>query len=347
MIRRLLHRSSPAFLALAGIAMAPALAVAAESNNNAATDPNRPRTLYRQAEAAFTAGRFDEARKLLLEAWGIRRTYDVAAALGQAELELKMYRDAAEHLDFAVQNFAPMESEGVLNGTKNDLRAAKSEVVEARITVNEPHATVTANGRVLGESPLAASVFLDPGSYDFEATVGQGRKVTKRVVLQKGGTYDVALVIPQIVAPATGLEAAAPPASDATSDRGTWIPTYVAGGLAVVALGVGTGFAVDALSAKSSGEDRLNAARAMYGSEDACAAGNGAGSALCNDVKDSQDRRHSSNTAATASFVVGGVLAAASIGSYFLWARKPERGRPQVTASIGSGGGGVFVQGSF
>jgi len=203
---------------------------------------------------------------LLLEAWGIRHTYDVAAALGQAELELKMYRDAAEHLDFAVQTFAPMESEGLLDGTKNDLRTAKSEVVEARIRVNEPHATVTANGRSLGEAPLAASVFLEPGSYAFEAALGQDRKATKRMALQKGGTYDVELLIPQAAAPTSGLEATPGVAPNAASnDRSNWLPTYVTGGLAVVALGIGTGFAVDSLSAKSSGEDIIPVEAAFTG----------------------------------------------------------------------------------
>lgn len=352
MTRRPLRRSAitfvGAFVALVGMSVSPLSAVAAEPNSNAAPDPNRPRALYRQAETAFKAGKVEEARRLLLEAWGIRRTYDVAAALGQAELELKMYRDAAEHLDFAVQNFAPMESEGLLDGTKNDLRTAKSEVVEARIKINEPHATVTANGRSIGESPLGASVFLEPGSYAFEATLGQDRKASKRMALQKGGTYDVELLIPQAAAPTSRLEATPHPASSsATNDRSNWLPTYVTGGLAVVALGIGTGFAVDALSAKSSGEDKLNAAKATYGSEGACAAGNGAGSALCSDVKDFQDRRSASNSVATGAFIVGGVLAAASIGSYFLWARQPERGRTQVTATIGNGGGGLFVQGSF
>jgi len=90
----------------------PVATAAAQTKASAADgDETRVRSLYRKAAAAFGAGKYEDAQVLLLEAWHLRRSYDVAAALGQAELELKRYRDAAEHLQYAVKNFAPVKSE--------------------------------------------------------------------------------------------------------------------------------------------------------------------------------------------------------------------------------------------
>lgn len=311
MIRRLSH-SLLAALALASASAFAAEAVAAEPRS-AAPDPNRPRVLYRQAEAAFTSGKYDEARKLLLEAWSIRRTYDVAAALGQAELELKLYRDAAEHLDFAVQNFAPMESERALEGTKNDLRTAKSQVVEARIAVDEPKARVAVNGRQLGESPLASGIFLEPGTYAFEATLARDRRVTKQVAMQKGGTYDVDLKIPKAaVVPGSGLGAA--PRHES--------PSYVPPGVAAAVGGVGLITGVGLMIAASSKDNRREDLQSGLASANSCGAGADSPSA-CSDIS---DLAWSASHFRTGAYVAFGSALAAGVVTYLLWPSAP-RGR--------------------
>jgi len=330
-------------VAFASAAVAQAKAQPAPAS--AQSDPNNPRTLFRQAAAAFAAGRSAEARKLLLDAWAIRRTYDVAAALGQAELELKLYRDAAEHLVFAVENFAPAESERSLEGVQADLRAAKAHVAEVRITVNDPAAEVFMNGKKVERPSPSAPIFTEPGSHSFEARVDARRSAAKTGTFAANSAYSVDLIVP---AELRGAGPALPAPSGRPSDdaRANWLPTYVTGGLAVVALGIGTGFTIDALSAKSKGEDKLAAAKAAFGSDSTCTPGNGGGSPLCDNLKSLQDQRKGSNTAATVSFVAGGLLAAASVGSYFLWARQPDDG-PQVSASVGNGGGSLLIQGTF
>lgn len=270
-------------------------------------DTSRPRVLYRQAESAFSAGKYEDARKLLLEAWGIRRTYDVAAALGQAELELKLYRDAAEHLDFAVQNFAPMESENALEGLKSDLRSAKSQVVEARIAVSEPRATISVNGQALGQSPLSASVFLEPGSYVFEAALGPDRKTNKRMALERGGTYDVQLSIPRSALTATGPI----DKPDEERQKPNLVPPVTAAIVGGVALVTGVGLLIAANSKDNTREEILNGlpgtnscgARADLPSE-------------CSRVADLADGAATFRTVAVVSL---GAAVGAGVVSYLLW----------------------------
>src|SRR4029078_1788111 len=73
-------------------------------------DRAHARELLQQGIAAIESGSFESARQTLLEAWKLQRSYDVAGALGQAELELKRNRDAAEHLDYSIRDFPPSES---------------------------------------------------------------------------------------------------------------------------------------------------------------------------------------------------------------------------------------------
>lgn len=295
-------------LLLARAAVAPELAMAAEPTS-AASDPNRPRILYRQAESAFKARNFNEARQLLLEAWKIRRTYDVAAALGQAEIELELYRDAAEHLDFAVQNFAPMESERLLEETKNDLRAAKSQIAEARINT-EPHATIYINGESVGEAPLPAGIFLAPGSYAFEASVGQDRKAAKQLVLQKGGTYEIELKLPASVpSPASGLDAPSP----AAPRRASYVPSAIAATVGGVAAVTGVALLV-AAAAKDS--DRENLQSTLDGTN-VCGAGRTAGP-QCDDIS---TLAWSASHYRTGAIVAFGTAVGAGVVTYLLWPR--------------------------
>jgi hypothetical protein len=308
--RRFAARRQLAVLAFACLTAPSQLALAAapDSESAAATDANRPRVLYRQAEAAFAAGKIDDARRILLEAWSVRQTYDVAAALGQAELELKLYRDAAEHLDFAVRNFAPLESEVALDGVKNDLRAAKSQVAEVRIAVNEPGAIISVNGKAVGQSPLTASIFLDPGNHAFGAKLAD-RTQDKRMALARGGSYDLQLVIP----PASAL-----PADTATPADKSYTPPIIAAVAGGVAIGAGIALLVIAGSKDQEREDLLDS---LPGTNP-CGAGSPSASD-CAQVSDLADSARNLRTGAIISF---GAAVGAGVATYLLW---PKEGHPK------------------
>jgi hypothetical protein len=300
------HVAVLAFACLTAPASA-ALAASPNADSAVANDTDRPRVLYRQAEAAFAAGKIDEARRLLLEAWGVRQSYDVAAALGQAELELKLYRDAAEHLDFAVRNFAPLESEVALDGVKNDLRAAKSQVAEVRIAVSEPGATVSVNGKAVGQSPLTASVFLDPGSHAFGARLA-ARTQDKRMALARGGSYDLQLVIP----PATAL-----PVDKAITNEKNYTPPIIAAVAGGVAIGTGIALLVIAGSKDQEREELLDN---IPGSS-RC----GTGAPSPSDCSEVEDLAKSALHLRTGAYISFGAAIGAGIATYLLWPKEQPK----------------------
>src|SRR4051812_2896716 len=49
--------------------------------------------------------RWKEAEPLFQQAWALKHSYDIGGNLGLAELALGKYRDAAEHLSYALKTF--------------------------------------------------------------------------------------------------------------------------------------------------------------------------------------------------------------------------------------------------
>ena len=152
----------------------------------------RVRALYRKAQSAFAKENYEESRKLLLEAWAVKPASDVALALGQTELELKLYRDCAEHLDYAVRNFSAVGSEKVLEAAKQALADAKTHVGQVNVATNRDGADIRIDGHVVGKSPLSTPVYVEPGQHDIEIRLASD-VATERFEVSAGKTRDANL----------------------------------------------------------------------------------------------------------------------------------------------------------
>ncbi len=334
------------------LAISPALARAQTAPTTENDESARARTLFRQGAAAMKDGKYPEARKALLEAWNLRHTYDVAAILGQAELELKLYRDAAEHLDFAMKNLAPRESAETLDKIKSGLQTARLQVAELRISISEPNAKVTVDGQEIGTSPLPGSVFVTSGSCKIEARLGDDRIASQTVQASMGNAYNVELSIPQPKpsAPPTSLAEVTQPVAtpDAGADTSpSLVPVIIGGSLFVAGAAMGIGYRV----AASSSKDDLDALRAQNGA-DGCSTG-AASPADCAAQQSAAEDVDSRRNLSTVGFVVAG---AAAVGTaiYWFWPRSSSAAasarRDQKFLLSGGptrGGGSLILSGSF
>jgi hypothetical protein len=86
--------------------------------------------------------------------WDLQQTHDIAANLGDCELQVGQAREAAEHLAFAVSTFPMTGNDAVLKRSVERFEEAKREVATVRVTVNVDGATILAGGRRVGQSPL-------------------------------------------------------------------------------------------------------------------------------------------------------------------------------------------------
>lgn len=262
------------------------------------------RALYRRASQAFEGGHYSEARTLLLQAWALRQSYDVAASLGDTELKLGMFAEAAEHLSYSLRNFPPLENEQALANVRRQFEVARQQVAVVHVTVNEPGADVQLDRRAIGTSPLGDAVFVAPGRHFIEARRGS-QVTTRELVLPAGTESAVALDL-----------APAPPAAprDEPGER-SLVPLIVGG--AVVAVGLTTGIAFR-LSANAH-DDHANGIRTRLG-QSACA-GSAGSSADCTALRDDVDGASRAQALSTTGFVIAGVGAVATPLWWLLTAR--------------------------
>jgi len=340
----------PLLIAMASLTALPSLSLAQAPQAASSENNDRARSLFRQGAAAMKDGKYADARKALQEAWNIRRTYDVAAILGQAELELKLYRDAAEHLDFALKNIAPRESAETLEKIKTGLQTAKQHVAELRVSVSEPNAQVTVNGHQVGTSPLASSLFVASGPQTVEARRHSDGVAIQSVEAAIGSSYSIDLVIPEHKpgSPASGLGSTSATTilpSD-RSEQPSLVPVFIGGGLALAGAAIGIGYVV----AASSNKGDVDAFQSKNG-PDACSTGAAAASE-CEAQSRTAERLDSQRNVSTAAFVIAGA-AAVGTAAYWFWPRSSPNARAArpsrllVTAAPAGVGGTVFVSGSF
>jgi tetratricopeptide (TPR) repeat protein len=85
--------------------------------------------LFRAGKVAYKAGKLQEAYEAYRAAWRLKRTYDIAANLANAESQLGKTRDAAEHLAFCIRNFPPTGGKAQLDHIKAQFDEARREVL--------------------------------------------------------------------------------------------------------------------------------------------------------------------------------------------------------------------------
>lgn len=177
---------------------------------------------FRKGKELLKDGKKLEAREEYLAALKLKKSYDVAGNLGSLELLLKMPRDAAEHLAFAVRNYA---SSGTtpeqLEKAKQKLAEAKKQVGTVRVAVSVDGAEVLVDGVSVGRAPLDGEVFVEPGARVLEARLAGYEPARQSVQAEKGAEQAMTLTLaqsaPKVATTATSSASVPPTASGVPS----------------------------------------------------------------------------------------------------------------------------------
>jgi len=327
----------------------PAVAADVDSTNE------RVRTLFRDGVAQMVAGDFETAHSTLLQAWNLRQSSDVAAALGQVEFATHRFREAAEHLQWSLDHFPPVESEKILHATRALFEQAKQAVAQLRIASKPDGVSILIDGKVVGTTPMP-SVFVEPGQHQVEARA-RWIQDTRLVAADPGKDYGIDFVVkpaepssasastpkPTAAASQNSAESQlAPRTQSASSDRSV-VPVIIGG--AVFAVGFGVGIALIASSNSSYNEAQalqrqVGPAGCVNTSQGPCAA--------LKSATDRGDQRQ--NWAAVSLVAAGAALIATPI--YWFWPReKSEKanGRAQlrIRGNVGQRYSGLSLVGEF
>lgn len=277
--------------------------------------------LFDEGHAAFKQGRFAEARAAYLAAFRIHRHWQIAANLSDCERQLGLYRDAAEHLYFYVQN-APQDR---VERAEIAMKEALQTVTMVRVNVSVEGAEVFVDGKSVGLSPLAVPLLVEPGRRAIAARYGDWQAVKQVVDFAPGPASDILLTLqapdpaPVEAAPSQVL----PPPEDGSN-------LWLAGGGLLASAAFATTGALLLAAADDEAEGRVSRVGAL-GGPSACAPPPSGQEAACGDLQTSTDDEGLLRTLGAG----GLVLAGATLGATAVYLFWPADGPAEPVASKG------------
>lgn len=291
-------------------------------------DPREANLRYEEGVALFGQRKFAESRVKFLEACAAQPTAKCTKNLGAAEAELGLRVQAATHFRAYLVDPASQKDTARPEVEKAYVRL-RAECGELEIAAT-PGATLTLDHAApLGTSPLAETVFVEPGAHSVAGRLGSVEK-SESVVAEAGRVASVKL---ELAAPGTS----APPASTAERKQ-MWPPPAPALVLGAVGLGgVVVGAVLHGVAAsKTSSLDPLGQSAGGICARDPSASPCAGARAIATDQR-------TLSAAAVTGYVAGGALLGAAL---VWWLAAPRRAPPSVAPVVGSVTG-LVVQGSF
>jgi hypothetical protein len=338
----------------ASLALPPTTAVAApqpKATEGAAAETDAVRDLMRTGVAEYKKGNLQAARDAFLQAWSIKPHYAIAASLAEVEMALGQYRSTAEHLEYYLSNLPPELGDKRV-AAETQLAEARKHLTALRVTADAPDATIYVDGVAVEPG---RELLLDPGPHILVAERGKVRTKPREVVFVAGQALDEHLVTkPEEPAAALPVAPSAQPSSSPVIDAGPHPPAsvfIVGGALTLVAVGIGIGYSLDASSARSEADGLAEqTARTGEPSDVAakreCAPASGTPPAACAELRDTLDHANRSQNIALGSFIAGGVLAAGTVATYFLWPKGTsgsDHARVRVAPWVDKGSAGSSI----
>ncbi len=339
------------------------------------------RERFQEGVKFYDQKQYDKARAAFLQAYALKKHPAVLLNLAQSELRSGREADSAKHFaQYLRENkeATPAERQEAEKG----LAAAKASVGELNITVVDG-ADVYVNGNLEGRSPLGGPVYLKPGSHNLEARK-DGKSAASPVTAIAGQTGSVELSFtgpsgpvagPTPVGPGAGADPAGgppgpvppggglgapPPGEPPQADKGSDKPSFLAwakqkplawvgGGVAVLGLAGGIGFA---LTSSASYDDAETIRQKIIDQAQKDGVSGPCGpppkttptnyTNACDKYQQRVDDGDSQKSLSTVSFVIASVAVAGTVVYYFLDTGsnkasigQRERGRRAATKSHG------------
>jgi tetratricopeptide (TPR) repeat protein len=151
--------------------------------------------MYQQANTLYLNQKYDEAYVLYKAAWALRPNYKVAGNLGNCEYDLRRYRDAAEHLAFALRENPEQGIDATRAYFAERQADAKRYIATLQIDVdNAGSADVYVDSQYIGKAPLGHPIYVDPGTHFIHAR-NKFASGHAHVAVKRGETRQISLHI--------------------------------------------------------------------------------------------------------------------------------------------------------
>ncbi|MGK4003707.1 hypothetical protein WMF31_13840 [Sorangium sp. So ce1036] len=357
------HRSIAASL-LAALLLSPAAGSAAPPAPSQATSPAPPQAdplskatleMLAKGAEAWNQRRYDACRAWLLAAWSIKPHRQIAGNLAACEIKLGLFRDAAEHLSFLTQATADGKRGELSPEHRRLFDDALSKIAVLNIDA-EPGATVLIDGKAVGQAPLSAPVYLEPGTHTLEARARSGSTAEFSRRFEAGAHKTLTLHPPMPnaeVAPPPPAPAAAPPppVAPAPPPDTRVRDGVVIGGLALGGAALAAGVVL-VVVANGKGEEVNDATRAIATDGGANACNDPAFSrARCDALDDAYIAEGTTRNLALAALLTAGAALGGTALAYALWPVETPRAAAsrgvRITPTVTTQSAGLTIGGAF
>jgi tetratricopeptide (TPR) repeat protein len=300
------------------------------------------RDLMQKGIAEYQRQNLEAARQAFMSAWYIRRYRDLAGTLAEIEMKLGRYREAAEHLQYYLDQGPPDPDDAAAK-----LEECRRKLGRIRVTVDTPKAWVWVDQRIVGPAPIG-DLWLEPGRHWFYARLDGRQSAEEAITVVAGETHDLRLSLPRAEPPAqpatpapTAAAPARAPAPEPTSDDGGMRLRTVAliGGAVVsaTAAGIAVGFALKGAAAddeadKLREQTQREGDQALVAVNRQCSPSAMPRPASCDELGAKLDERVSANKTANAALWVAGISGVVTIATFFLW--PSEKREPAKSGAV-------------
>lgn len=336
---------------------------------NAADTAQQAEELFQRGKALYKSGKKQEAYEALAAAWALKKSHDIAANLGSAELALGRARDASEHFAYCVRTFPATGSKKQLATVKKLFDEARSQVGALSVKANVEGAEVLVDGRAVGRTPLEDEVFVEPGSRTIEAKLAGYEAARANVQVTKGLSQQVTLTLTASPPPSGAAQKPAPP-SAAVQDappvspsgsapvpppngltntsplgNGPYKTVLIAGGSLAGATLI-SGIVLTVLANGKASDARVKRLRLVHQHGPAACTGEDV-PAQCQSLADADEARATLSNAALWTYVGAGALAIGTVVVALVARPVPTKTGFFVTPTLSLSSGGIMIKGAF
>jgi hypothetical protein len=306
----------------------------------------------RHGLAELKLGNNEAAYKAFTKAWEFDQQPTIALTLAEVEMELGLYKDAADHWLFFLKEATPDNPERP--NAHNQLAECRRHLARAKVVVNVEGTEVILDDKFAGRAPLRDDLWLAPGEHTISIRSNQGAAQAQKMTVAAGESRTIefnverprasAPTVPAPIAPASlssptpdSPAAPTPIASEPREPSSARVPVVIAGSiLTAVAAGAGVFFTVQSNNA-SSDADKYRAAvdrASASGDPSQCSDPIGVRPPACGDLEDAVADQKSAHDLAVGSFIAAGALGLGTVAALLFWPTNGEQRRGQASAKL-------------
>lgn len=315
------------------------------------------RDLIREGFAALDKNDLDAAHAAFSAAWKKKQHFAIAFSLAEVEMRRGRYVEAAQHWQYVLTTIPGDLTEKRAQAAQH-LKECRPHVGALTVQVKPDGSSIYVDGAVVGESPLAREIYVQPGDHELYAEKSGKRSPIRFLRISGGSKLSFELVVPepapppQTSPPTTAVPVVGRTLGQERTGSSIRTPALIVGlVLTASAAAVGTVFVLKSNAASRDASAAFDQAVILSdpSRDPSAVCGFPDRPAACDTAIALLDDKNRFRNIAIGSFVASGVFALGTGAMLLLWPKRTDDGKAafRATPTFTRTGGGITLAGPF